>query len=63
LMIVVVVMVTHFIYSIVLCTLYSSKFLGLTITSTLTWETYIDSVKNKLCTACYMIRNISHSCQ
>jgi hypothetical protein len=34
------------------------KFLGLTITSTLTWETYIDNVKNKLCRACYMIRNI-----
>jgi hypothetical protein len=34
------------------------KFLGLIITSTLIWETYIDSVKNKLCTACYMIRNI-----
>jgi hypothetical protein len=34
------------------------KFLDLTITGTLTWETYIDSIKNKLCTACYMIRNI-----
>jgi hypothetical protein len=34
------------------------KFLGLTIASTLTWETYIDSVKKKSCTACYMIRNI-----
>jgi hypothetical protein len=34
------------------------KFLGLTITSTLTWETYTDSVKNKLCKACYMTRNI-----
>jgi hypothetical protein len=34
------------------------KFLGLTVTSTLTWETYIESVKNKLCTACCMIRNI-----
>jgi Notch-like protein len=34
------------------------KFLGLAIISTFTWETYIDSVKNKLCTACYIIRNI-----
>jgi hypothetical protein len=35
-----------------------TKFLRLTIDSTLTWERHIKNVINKLCTACYMIRNI-----
>jgi hypothetical protein len=35
-----------------------TKFLGLTIDSTLTWKRHIENVMNKLCTACYMIRNI-----
>jgi hypothetical protein len=35
-----------------------TKFLGLTIEYSITWETHIDEVTKKLCTACYMIRNI-----
>jgi hypothetical protein len=35
-----------------------SKFLGLTIDSTLTWERHIENIINKVCTTCYMIRNI-----
>jgi hypothetical protein len=34
-----------------------AKLLGLTINSTLTGETHVENVINKLCTACYMIRN------
>jgi hypothetical protein len=35
-----------------------TKFLGLTIDRTLTWERFIENVINKLCTVCYMIGNI-----
>jgi hypothetical protein len=35
-----------------------TKFLGLTIEYSMTWERHIDEVIKKLCTACYMIRNI-----
>jgi hypothetical protein len=34
-----------------------TKFLGLIIEYSITWERHIDEVVKKLCTACYMIRN------
>jgi hypothetical protein len=33
-----------------------TRFLGLTIEYSITWERHIDEVIKKLCTACYMIR-------
>jgi hypothetical protein len=35
-----------------------TKFLGLTIEYTLTWERHIEEINKKLRSACYMIRNI-----
>jgi hypothetical protein len=36
------------------------KFLGLTIDDTLSWKQHIEQVVNKMCTACYALRNIKH---
>jgi len=36
------------------------KFLGLTIDETLSWKQHIEQVLNKMCTACYALRNIKH---
>jgi hypothetical protein len=35
------------------------KFLGLTIDDTLSWKQHIEKVVNKMCTACYALRNIN----
>jgi len=35
------------------------KFLGLTIDDTLSWKQHIEQVLNKMCTACYALRNIN----
>ena len=34
------------------------KFLGLTIDDTLSWKQHTEQVLNKMCTACYALRNI-----
>ena len=34
------------------------KFLGLTIDDILSWKQHIEQVLNKMCTACYALRNI-----
>ena len=36
------------------------KFFGLTIDDTLSWKQHIEQVLNKMCTACYALRNIKH---
>ena len=36
------------------------KFLGLIIDDTLSWKQHIEQVLNKMCTACYALRNIKH---
>jgi hypothetical protein len=36
------------------------KFLGLTIDGTLSWKQHIEQVINKMCSACYALRNIKH---
>jgi hypothetical protein len=36
------------------------KFLGLTIDDTLSWKQHIEQLVNKLCSACYALRNIKH---
>ena len=36
------------------------KFLGLTIDDTLSWKQHIEQVINKMCSACYALRNIKH---
>ena len=36
------------------------KFLGLTIDDTLSWKQHTEQVLNKMCTACYALRNIKH---
>jgi len=36
------------------------KFLGLIIDCTLSWKQHIEQVLNKMCTACYALRNIKH---
>jgi hypothetical protein len=36
------------------------KFLELTIDDTLPWEQHIEQVINKMCSACYALRNIKH---
>ena len=35
-----------------------TKFLGLTIDDTVSWKQHIECVVNKMCTACYALRNI-----
>jgi hypothetical protein len=37
-----------------------TKFLGLTIDDTLSWKQHIEWVVNKMCTVCYVLRNIKH---
>ena len=37
------------------------KFLGLIIDDTLSWKQLIEQVVNKMCTACYALRNIKHT--
>jgi hypothetical protein len=37
-----------------------TKFLGLTIDDTLSWKQHIEQVLNKMCTACYALRNLKH---
>jgi hypothetical protein len=37
-----------------------TKFLGLTIDDTLSWKQHIEQVVNKMCSACYALRNIKH---
>ena len=37
-----------------------TKFLGLTVEDTLSWKQHIERVVNKMCTACYALRNIKH---
>jgi len=36
------------------------KFLGLIIDGTLSWKQHVEQVVNKMCTACYALRNIKH---
>jgi hypothetical protein len=36
------------------------KFLGLTIDDTLSWKQHIKQILNKMCTACFPLRNIKH---
>jgi hypothetical protein len=36
------------------------RFLGLTIDDTLSWKQQIEQVVNKMCSACYALRNIKH---
>jgi hypothetical protein len=36
------------------------KFLGLIIDDTLSWKQHIEHLVNKMCTACYALRNIKH---
>jgi hypothetical protein len=36
------------------------KFLGLTIADTLSWKQHIEQVINKMCCACYALRNMKH---
>jgi hypothetical protein len=43
--------------------IYSSaetKFLGLIIDETLSWNQHIDQIATKLCSACYALRNLKH---
>jgi hypothetical protein len=42
----------------IITTTNNTRFLNLTIEYSITWERHIDEVIKKLCTACYMIRNI-----
>jgi len=37
-----------------------TKFLGLTIDETLSWNQHIDFIATKLCSACYVLRNLKH---
>ena len=37
---------------------YSTKFLGLFVDSSLSWNNHIDQLMTKLCTACYTVRSI-----
>jgi hypothetical protein len=36
------------------------QFLGLTIDDTLSWKQHLEQVVNKMCSACYALRNIKH---
>jgi hypothetical protein len=35
-------------------------FLGLIIDETLSWNQHIDVIATKLCSACYVLRNLKH---
>jgi len=37
-----------------------TKFLGLSIHKTLSWNQHIDQIATKLCSACYALRNLKH---
>jgi hypothetical protein len=37
-----------------------TKFLGLIIDETLSWNQHVDQIATKLCSACYAIRNLKH---
>ena len=37
-----------------------TKFLGLIIDETLSWNQHIDQIATKLCSACYALRNLKH---
>jgi len=37
-----------------------TKFLGLIINETLSWNQHIDEIATKLCSACYALRNLKH---
>ena len=37
-----------------------TKFLGLIINETLSWNQHIDQIATKLCSACYALRNLKH---
>ena len=37
-----------------------TKFLGLIIDETLTWNQHIEYTATKLCSACYALRNLKH---
>jgi len=37
-----------------------TKFLGLIIDETLSWNRHIDHIATKLCSACYALRNLKH---
>jgi hypothetical protein len=37
-----------------------TKFLGLIIDETLSWNQHIDQIATKLCSACYVLRNLKH---
>jgi len=39
------------------------KVLGLTVDDTLSWKQHVEQVLNKMCTACYALRNIKHIVQ
>ena len=41
--------------------LTSTKFLGLIVDETLSWNEHIDSAAKKLCSASYIVRNLKHS--
>jgi hypothetical protein len=38
-----------------------TKFLGLIIDETLSWNQHIDQIATKLCSACYALRNLKHT--
>jgi len=38
-----------------------TKFLGLTIDETLSWNQHIDAIATKLCSTCYVLRNLKYS--
>ena len=37
-----------------------TKFLGLIIDETISWNRHIDVIANKLCSACFVLRNLNH---
>jgi len=37
-----------------------TKFLGLIIDETLSWNQHTDQIATKLCSACYVLRNVKH---
>ena len=43
-----------------LCNSYETKFLGLIIDDTLSWNQHIDKTATKLCSACYVLRSLKY---